>query len=147
MMLFQLENFLRKNIKNENFFVRPCDLLPSRFNLPASFLINLSSSQSAGSHWVSLFIDSLGRGSYFDSYGMLPTVAPIKHFIKFHCKTVDYNSKQVQQIQSKTCGLYSAVFLLLLSRGLSMNDFLNHFSFNLVLNDLVISKMYAKLDK
>jgi len=147
MFLYELLEFLKKKLKNENIFVVPCDQLPSTFSLPAGLIVNLSPSIHPGSHWIAIFIDENGNAVYFCSFGRKTTVKSILNFLKLKCKTVRYNSVQLQRVSSPFCGQYAAVFLFNSFKGVSLDTFLRYFSPNLSHNDNLIIKMYSRLDK
>lgn len=144
MFLYQLQNFVDKKIGNKNIYVVPCDLLPSSFKLPAGFIINMSNSKEKGSHWVALSIDSKRHGFYFDSYGFKPQTPDILRFINKHCKSYDYNPKQLQQERSDVCGKYAAMYLLAFFKGVNPEQFVNDFTLNLWQNDRIVSDMFKK---
>ena len=147
MYQYQLANFLLKKLPHRNYFVGPFDLLPENFKLPAAFIFNTSRSFEPGTHWQALVISKNGAGYFFDSYGMRPTIKEINHFIKLHCKTILYNSKQLQQTNSHFCGHYCALFVYYLTHNITMDKYLSHFTNNLYINDLVVEQMYNSQDK
>lgn len=147
MYLYELKDFLERKINSHNLYVTSCDRLPSNIKLPSFFIINLSPSTSPGTHWVALTIDVDGIAYYFDSYGFKPENPMIRSFIKMHSKRFEYCHRQLQQLQSRVCGKYAALFLYYWERGCSMNDFLKKFSCNLVLNDALVEKMYDYVQK
>lgn len=144
MYQFELIAFLNQKLGNHLFYVVPSDLLPSRFSLPAGFIVNLSPSNHGGSHWVAIYIDENGHGTYFDSFAMKPRVKTIQLFLRTHCKTLTLNRTQLQSQHSTVCGEYAAMFLLHSFNGLGLRRFLKLFSTNLILNDMLIGKMYAR---
>lgn len=146
MYLYELLLFLKKKV-GEGIHVVSSDNLPTVFKRPAGIIVNLSDSSSSGTHWVAIVIDELGNGTYFCSFGYKPKVRNIQRFLKTNCKTVLCNSQQLQKLSSTYCGEYCAVFLFLsLKHGLSLDHFLKYFSHNLVLNDVLIKKLFQRLD-
>lgn len=146
MYLYELLNFVRRNV-TPKVYVCPADMLPRNFKLPAGFIINMSKAAEQGSHWVSLWIDEAGNGTYFDSYGLKPLVDEIKFFIKLHTKKMNFSKRQLQQLHSRECGPYAAAFIYYISRGCTLEMFLHQFGKNLTINDYVIAKMFKKIDK
>lgn len=143
-----LTQFLNKFQSNHVFKgVFACDMLPNKISLPACFIINLSPISESGTHWVALYIDENGFGEYFDSYGLKPTNKFILYFIKFHCKKYQYNKRQLQHINSKTCGLYAASYLAYKLRKKSLIIFCNIFCSNTFINDIVIENLFSYLNK
>jgi len=122
--------------------VFPCDALPNSFRLPAVFVINLSTHNEPGTHWVSLYISECGNAFYFDSFGMKPTNVHIISFLKMHTKRVSYNNKQLQHISSNKCGRFCCVFVVSALRKCSIDSFISRFGINLYVNDFVVENMY-----
>lgn len=147
MFLYELSEFLLKKIFSHEVYVVPCDRLPSNFTLPAGFIVNTSPSTHPGSHWIAIFIDESGNATYFCSFGMKPKVKSIQNFLKLKCKSIKYNTVQLQKLNSPYCGQYAAVFLFYSFQGIKLETFQKHFSPNLALNDHLILKMYSRLDK
>lgn len=145
MYLYELKNFLERKIESKNVFVVPYDMLPSRFSLPAGFIVNLDSSKAPGSHWIAIFINEHGLASYFCSFGMPPRTRAIQNFLKFHSKAVEHNTQTIQQSKSNLCGEHAALFLIYRFRNpkATTKDYLKQFSSNLVLNDLLTQKSFA----
>lgn len=122
--------------------VFPCDVLPSRFSLPALFVINLSRHNEPGTHWVSIYISQSGQAFYFDSFGMEPKNIYVKTFLKMHAKRMSYNRRQLQHITSNKCGQFCCVFVALILKKCSIDNFVNRFSMNLFINDIILENMY-----
>lgn len=127
--------------------VFPCDLLPSRFTLPAVFVINLSPHHEPGSHWVALYISERGLAYYFDSFGMPINNKFIHAFLKMHSKKIAYNSNQVQHLISNKCGKFCCGFVVNVLKSIPIDRFLNKFGTNLLINDFIIENMYNYLKK
>lgn len=144
MYLYQLRDFVAREIGDKNIFVVPSDMLPSSFRLPAGFIINMSTSHERGTHWVALSINTKRHGFYFDSYGFKPMTPAIEKFIKKHCKSFEYNKHQLQQEHSDTCGKYSAMFIVAFFKGVDPTQFINDFTMNPWQNDSMINEMFKK---
>lgn len=140
----ELTAFLNRKLCNRRVYVVASDRLPTKFSLPAGFIINLSPSNHPGTHWVALYIDERGDGTYLCSFAMLPRVRTIQNFIRFHCKTIEYNRMQLQSPQSAFCGHYAAIFLIHMFKGLGLRHFQKQFSTNLILNDLLVRRMFLR---
>lgn len=137
-----VESFQRGNIFKGVF---ACDQLPTKFSLPALFIINLSPSSEPGSHWVSIYIDRHGVALYFDSFGLQPCNTDILLFLKLHSKTAIYNKKQVQHLSSIKCGRFASVFAVSMLRNIDLKPFFARFSYNLKINDIVVESVYNYL--
>lgn len=139
-----LANYQKKNIFKGVF---ACDTLPTRFTLPAAFVINLSPCDEAGSHWVALYITEFGTAYYFDSFGFKVKNSFINSFIRLHSTRVICNQKQLQHITSNKCGKFCCVFIVVVLRNIPIIRFLNKFGMNLLINDIIIENMYNYLSK
>src|SRR5690242_17440523 len=76
------------------------DKIPKNMNSPYSFIANTDPSDKPGQHWVAVRTYR-NEISYFDSYGL----APVFIF------SGSYNTKQVQDCNTKTCGEHCIYFL------------------------------------
>lgn len=141
----ELQSYLdRNNKRNIVLKVSAIDQLPKKIkrNVEYGIIINLSKSDDPGSHWTAVYFDKDGLASYFDSYGFKGRGHYIESFIKRNCKKFEYNNQQLQQLSSKVCGMYSALFILHKMNGGSIKSFVSRFSKNLLLNDLIVEKLY-----
>lgn len=112
----EIENFIQP-YNNQHIFkgVYSADTLPSKnkFTLPAAFIVNLSNSSSAGSHWISIYISKYNIiGYYFDSYGFAPKINTIIKWLRNVYNKVIFNKYQIQHYKSRLCGFYSSVFVI-----------------------------------
>lgn len=136
--------FQKRNIFKGVF---PCDRLPRKFNLPAAFIINLSTHYEPGSHWVGLYINENGHAYYFDSFGIDVKNFFIRTFIRLHSKKLTINRKQLQHISSIKCGKFCCVFVSFILKNCPISEFLKKCSLNLFVNDITIENMYNYLNK
>lgn len=122
-----------------------CDVLPSKFTLPASFVINLSPKTNKGTHWIGLYIDEKGQADYFDSYGIAPENLNIRNFLRIHSNKLNYNKRQIQHLSSVKCGKFVCIFIIAKMYNKSFNDLLDRLSNNLTINDLVVENIFKYL--
>lgn len=153
MNTIELENYLQKfTSQNTKIIVCAIDKLPRKLKTGFSYaiVVNLSKSNDEGSHWCAIYITAerndegnYGRsGSYMDSYGFEPRSWYLTDFIRRNCKRITYNPCQLQQLNSKVCGMYASCFLIHMIKGGRLTSFIKKFSKNLLLNDLFIDKNY-----
>lgn len=145
MNTLELKIFLRK-YKNPDLKIRvyAIDQLPKTLhkNRAYAFVINLSKITEPGSHWIGLYVDNQRNGFYMDSYGFKPRSFQLKEFLKNNCKTVSYNTQQLQQLTSKVCGMYASCFIIHMVKGHRFTDYMSKFSKNLLINDSFITKNF-----
>lgn len=154
MNTLELQHYLKSYNNIPSTIIRVCaiDQLPRKLkrNYSYGFVINLSRKHEYGSHWIGLFISrtaantkrSERTGYFLDSYGFKPRSVYLTDFIKKHCTHVEYCDKQLQQLNSKVCGMYAACFIIHMVSGYPFRAFVGKFSKNLVINDSFIIKNY-----
>ena len=118
---------------------------------PVFIILNLDLRTNSGTHWVALAIynndvficDSLGTlipSSRFPS--------ELVNFLHTVCyKKTIHVTKQLQDINSSTCGLYAAFFVYSMSKTNSYNNFLSNFGSNCEINDLTIDLLYKSFTR
>ena len=125
----------------------PCDLLPiistkKRYCI----IVNLSSSNKPGSHFISLyFIPKNNICVYFDSLG-LPCFDKniINHILFLKYKMIDPGI-QIQDVTSKYCGFYCISFVLAMQMCIPVSQFILNFETNMLLkNDSKVEKYIIK---
>jgi len=110
---------------------------------PFSLIMNTDISSKTGEHWVSIFVDSQNRAEYFDSFGRAPHYNEIVKFLaRNNITNLTYNTHQVQNALTATCGLYCVLCIKFRCGGLSFEEFIKHFLQNTISNDL---KAYISL--
>lgn len=81
------------------------------------YIINLAdkSQENGGTHWVALYIPSTSNKTiaYMDSFGFIPPLSVINWIKTTPLKNykIAYNTKQIQNINSGGCGIYSLFFI------------------------------------
>lgn len=77
------------------------DLLPQHNfkTLPKALIVNVSTHDQVGSHWVAIFIVDKRNVEFFDNYGLAPSQYS-KYFSDFFQRQditkIDYNMKRLQ---------------------------------------------------
>ena len=131
-------------LKNTKYFIGTfaCDLLPSRFKKPALFVVNTDPSNRPGEHWIALFINSNGKGEYFDSFGLPPLNENIIKFLLINCPNgFLYNPRTLQCLKCITCGHYCVVYVKLRSIGKTFCNFISLFTTNTFKNEKIVRKI------
>lgn len=110
----------------------------------ALYIVNTDNSSGPGEHWCVLYFDK-DYCEFFDPYGQPPETYGFENLIKRRrCKYLVYNSHQVQNLTSTTCGHHCIFFALHRCRGYSMSDILNlYHSYNTQENDRMV-KFFIK---
>lgn len=111
-------------------------------NKEYGFVINLSRATEPGTHWTALYIDKQRNATWFCSYSFKPQGYYIQNFFKKNCKRISCNKNQLQQLNSTVCGMYATLFILHMMNKFTLSSFEKRFSKNLLLNDIIIEKMY-----
>jgi hypothetical protein len=141
----ELDELLTADCKLSTVYVGtfPCDMLPSMVDHPAALVINTDPSTMPGSHWVAIYVDSGGRGEYFDSYGDAPENVECVKFLNTNCRggrNWIFSKKELQAMDSNVCGQYCVGFLKWRVRGGSLEEFQNQFGSDTDRNDKSIAQ-------
>ena len=96
--ILEKENILINGVYPKDMIHKP---LKSGF-----YIINLNDSDEPGSHWTVLYCINDAYSMYFDPFGFK---AP--ECIEDVLHRYDYNKKQIQSIDSTSCGFYCIAFI------------------------------------
>ena len=116
--------------------------LPVLVKYPAALIVNLDKSNSGGSHWVAIFINTKRKGIYFDSFGR-PPPKPVVSFLRRNCNMYYVNNIQYQDNQSVYCALFCIVFIFYAVRGFNILSKFN--TVHLKKNDEIVKKYIRKI--
>jgi hypothetical protein len=136
--------YLKKDTYSRRIFknVVARDRLPKKAVYPSAYVINTDNSNGPGEHWLAVYYDSSGYCTFFDSFARSPNDFHLDEFLNKTSNGWEQNTMRLQDINSVTCGYYCVYFVLLMSRGLQLEDILALFEEeNFVVNDLKISKL------
>jgi len=111
-----------------------------------NYIINLENHNQGGSHWTALI---LGKKNclYCDSFGM-PPPEQLYLFLEKKYKKVDFNRREIQDMDSTLCGYFCLEFFKFMKehpKGTLVNNlqqFQNQFSENTKENDNILAKLF-----
>ena len=92
-----------------------------------SLILNLSSSNHPGSHWVAIFLNGNGILEFFDPYGMACYDINILEAFEIQKHTVVSFKKKLQHQDSIFCGFYCIAWLLCREINISNDKFASFF--------------------
>jgi hypothetical protein len=128
----------KTNINNFN-GVYPKD----RLNKPLKngfYIINLQDSGGPGTHWTALYKINDGFSLYWDSFGFPPPENIEDIVYKY-----EYNKKQIQDIDSTSCGFYCVAFIKFMynkqDKLTAFNTFCNLFGTNTKDNEFILYQL------
>jgi hypothetical protein len=132
----EIDRFIRSDDACHDIFqgVFSIDTLPKR---PHLLVCNTDPSNQPGKHWIALFVDSWGRGEFFDSFGQQPSKF-FKDYMNNHCTGWIFNTKQLQSIASTYCGFYCCFYCMLRCRGFDLTRIVNLFGTDTGFNDSIV---------
>ena len=131
-------------LRNKFTGVIPCDYLPQFPLLPAMFVVNTQDSIQPGLHWIAINCPSDGGPiEVFDSFGAKPDNAHVLRFLNMYAHS-KYNTIQLQNPFSNSCGLFACLFLYFRGKGVSFDKFLGLFSNDLALNEKIAKEKFEK---
>ena len=114
-----------------------------------NYIINLSNSDSMGSHWTTLILDK-SQSMYFDSFGANQPNEITEFVKKSKTKHLAFSNEIIQNLESKVCGYYCIAFLLYIKNNIyetkynSFIKFINLFKDNTKLNIGVLKNIFKK---
>ena len=106
---------------------------------PAIYIINTDPAWKPGRHWVAIYKGE--ETEYFDSFGEEPTVPAICEFLNEY----KYNTHELQQSTSSTCGHYCIYYLIHRCRGYSMENITSRFGSDKKRNDVNVYQYVTNL--
>jgi hypothetical protein len=107
-----------------------------QFQRGKCYILNTQCICSYGEHWISVYYPRLGPIEIFCSFGYGPNTY---QFLNIR-KNYKYNNKQLQSLNSTTCGHYCCAFLIHRTNGFSFNQFINLFTNNTEFNDRLVQE-------
>jgi hypothetical protein len=110
------------------------DTLPDE---PRLLVCNTDPSIKPGKHWVTIFVDSTGRGEYFDSFGQKPP-GILEAYMNECCNDWIYNTRQLQSIVSSYCGFYCCFYCMLRCRDFDLTRIIKFFTRDTGFNDSIV---------
>jgi hypothetical protein len=130
----EIDRFVRSKCRGIFQGVYSADTLPSK---PRLLISNTDPSNKPGTHWIAIFVDTNGRGEYFDSYGRKPSTL-FENYMNDNCIDWIYNTKQLQSINSSYCGQYCCFYCTLRCQDFDLVRIVNTFSRDTGLNDSIV---------
>ena len=104
------------------------------------YIVNLDNSTGEGTHWCALYKINDGFSIWWDSYGF-----PAPENIESLLHKYDYNKKQIQDIDSTSCGFYCVAFILFMKnkqdKQKAFNTFIKLFGTNTVNNEIILHQL------
>ena len=132
----EIERFIREDRICRGIFqgVFSADTLPEN---PRLLICNTDPSNKPGMHWIAMFVDSNGRGEYFDSFGRRP-LDVFADYMNENCIDWNYNARQLQNITSSFCGFYCCFYCMFRCRGFDLIRIVNLFTRDVDFNDSIV---------
>ena len=122
-----------------NCFVVSRDKLPKySVTMETGYVINTDASDEPGEHWVAIYLDGMGRGEYFDSFGLPPLHDDFLTFLTRQCTSWSYANFTLQDFESTKCGEYCIHFLTSRFKHIDYFSILSSFSSNTKSNNKII---------
>ena len=116
------------------------DQLLSKVKYPSAYVVNTKPISHPGEHWFAIYYNEDKEATFFDSYGQHPSYYKMVPYLNKTSVSWTFNNTQIQGILSSTCGYYCIYFILLMSRGLCLEDIVKEFNKqDFDLNDFKIS--------
>ena len=145
----QILSYLKKLPGIQHIGVYASDRMPNYIRPSTAIIVNTDPHTRSGTHWVAFYLDrNAEHVEYFDSFGSPPHLPDFQRFLKRIGRRYIYNRNRLQGFNSSVCGYYCLLYLLCKSHGMTMNEFVNSFSFiNFVHNDTSIYGLFRLMFK
>ena len=119
-------------------------------SFPALVIINTDESTGSGEHWCVGFYSTKTVCEFFDPFGFPPknqiSGYNLTPSLFKNCNKIFFNKKQVQALNSSTCGHHCIYFSILRSNNISMKNILTkYYSDNSQKNDNKVLKFVNNL--
>ena len=112
------------------------------------YIINLSSRNHSGSHWVAMQVNTPQEVEYFDPYGLECFDNFIKKAIQEQNVMISTFKKTIQDPSSQFCGLFCVAYLLCRELDISKSTFASFFEENKLLkNDIICVEIIKNIIK
>ncbi len=126
-------------IKKSFLGVFPLDKIPKEAPFyPMCLIANTRPSTHKGEHWIGIYVDHEGNGTYFCSYGRQPN-CEFQRCMDRLCKGWTATEKRLQAPLTATCGQYAVSYLHFRNRGLSNKKFFDLFTSDKIENDQIVT--------
>jgi hypothetical protein len=115
----QINKILKRHLRHYFRGVYASDTIPSpKEPFPYAIIVNTDKAGQPGEHWQAIWIESLSRVEFFDSFGNEAS-GNIRNFLQ-NFKTIKQNKKKIQLNLEISCGPYVIYFLIFRFRGISL---------------------------
>jgi hypothetical protein len=104
---------------------------------PRLLVCNTDPSNKPGKHCIAIFVDSKGRGEYFDSFGH-KALNVFERYMNENCTRWIFNTKQLQSIVSSYCGFYCCFYCMLRCRDFDLTRVVGLFTRDTGFNDSIV---------
>lgn len=131
-----------RGLRCQSVGVFAADRIPLILEYPAGIVVNTDIHTKPGKHWVALYIDKKGHGTFFDSYGIAPYIDHHIKRIRRNCLRYEWNVKRLQSLTTNVCGQYCVLFLYNMCSGKTLKEFCDTFSNSYSHNDRLVLKLY-----
>jgi len=130
----EIDRIVREDCRGLFQGVFSTDTLPKK---PRLLVSNTDPSNKPGTHWIAIYVDSNGRGEFFDSFGRKPSEV-FEDYMNENCIDWIYNTRQLQSIASSYCGFYCCFYCMFRCRGFDLTRIVNTFTRDTGLNDSIV---------
>ncbi len=146
-----INSILKGNAMTKPYFIGTfpsCMIGPLPRRKEYCFITNTDNHESSGTHWNSWVVkDKIIY--FFDSFGRSPLHAAFPHdyrdILLMFNNNFQYFDKQIQPIDSFTCGYYCIHFIMIFSIGLDLNNFSSEYSSDTNKNDIIVMNIIRSI--
>jgi len=121
-----------------------CDTIPIDHHVKASYIVNLSAHDEAGTHFICI-IRRKSYAYYFDSYGLPPFNEDINKYLKSLHIPIYHNDIRIQHDDSKFCGYFCMLQVLATDTNCKIVPNMNFYVTDTMRNDELCIQYITKV--
>ena len=113
------------------------DQLPQNIRYPSCLIVNNQKSHQPDQHWIAIYFGKNQKAEFFDSFGQNAKYYSLENYIKSRSKGFVNSNIKLQSNYSTFCGYYCVLFILLKTRGWSLQRIFRQFKSPRLTNKLI----------
>jgi hypothetical protein len=115
-----------------------------KINLNCTYIVNLDTRRTNGSHWILLSRNHEGNILYFCTSGTPPFELNLLNLLEPY-PIIYFSPDNIQSLASSSCGLYCVLIAYFISRHATLREAINVFTDDYFCNDVILLEKIKEL--